>query len=355
MQEARRNLYVGLFVLCGLLIVGALAILFGSGATAFFSGGGYPLNIHFKSAAGVRQDNQVTLGGIEVGRVLDVGFIDPNNLDAGVRVVVQMRKDIVLRNGSRAITTEPALGLSRPPIEIIPGDAGLSALPPNSTIPGEVRGAVESIVPAQIVKTLEKTATQLGEAAENLTPVLQDLHEIMVKRSPTEVDRPGGQQGNLSSAMARFDGTIKHVNDVLGDPETRSRLKETIDNLYAMSEDGKAAVADFRATAEEARGFFADARTAVGKAQGTIEHLDEEVVAIGRDARDTLERGSRLLDTTQEIADGLKRGEGTVGLLLNDAKLYESLVLTAERLGEAAEEIRVLMKEWQEGKVRVAF
>jgi phospholipid/cholesterol/gamma-HCH transport system substrate-binding protein len=354
MEETRRNILVGLFVLAGFVALGTMIVVFRQGATFLLRGERYVLHIQFASAAGIRQGNLVTVGGLEVGRVESVDFIDPQRFDAGVSVTVRLERKYQIPNDSHAFTNEPALGQGRPPIQIVPGTSE-TKFAAGATLPGEVRAAIESIFPKTIVATFEKTATNVGEAAGALTPVLKDLHEIMTKRAPGEVDRLGGLQGNLSSALARFDAALKHVNEVLGDPETQSHLKEAVANLHTVTEDAKAVATDLKAGAQDARQLVSDGRTLIAKATGTVERLDGEIATVGRDARNTLEKGSRLMDSLYEITSTVSRGEGTLGRLVHDAKLYDAMVFTAERLGHAVEEFRLLIQDWQKGKVRVAF
>ena len=362
MAGTRQNLLVGIFVLVGLSALGALIVLFGRGTTGFLGGAGYPLIIEFESATGIRAGNPVTLRGIRVGRVETVSFAAPSGSGEGFRPHVEVRVMIDAEHagqipvGSRAVATEPAFGQGRPPIEILPGPAGLGTLKPGDRIlEGQIRGAMDAMVPESIRFTFERTAAQVGESAAALTPVLRDLHEVLMKRSPGEVDRAGGLQGNLSTAMARFDGSLKHVNDVLGDPEVKSRLKEAIDNFHALSEDGKAAVANLRAGSEEAQQVVREAKELVVQTRGTVERLDGEVTQVCRDARGALEQGSQMLGALNEAAGSIKRGDGTIGRLVRDPKLYEALVLTIERLAQTVEEFRLLIKDWQEGKIRVAL
>ena len=61
---------------------------------------------------------------------------------------------------------------------------------------------------------------------------------------------------------------------------------------------------------------------------------------------------SRAINSLMEKVD---RGEGTLGRLFLDDELYESLVLSFRRLGETVEEFRLLVKDWQKGKIRVGF
>ena len=255
MLEARRNVMIGLFVLFGVGALGALIVLFGVGPTRFLGGRGYPLYIQFAWVSGIQEGNRVTLGGIEIGQVVHVAFFDPDNYGAGVRVTVRIDEQYRIPVGSRAETTESSFGYGRPTVQIIPGPADMGTLEPNSVIPGETRRAVDALLPEGIRSTFDKTATQLGGAAEALTPVLKDLHEILQARRPEEVDRVAGPPGNMASAMTRLDTMLRNWNEVMGDPAVKSQVKETVANFHQMSEDGKVAVANLRETSDQAREF----------------------------------------------------------------------------------------------------
>ena len=355
MQEKRRNLLIGLFVLVGLGVLGTLIVLFGVGPEQFLGGTGYPLYIKFDSASGIQPGNQITLGGIRIGQVDAVHFVDTTRFDAGVQVRATIDNDIKLPDGSRAIGSEPGLGYGRPPIQIIPGPATQPPLAPNAVLPGEMRGAIDSIVPEHVMRTFDKVATRVDEAAEALIPVLRDLHEIMAERSTTEVDRVGGPSGNLYTAVIRLDSSLKHFNDVLGDPAVKSQVREAVANFHQVSVDGKTLAANLRASSEEASEAVREARALISETQGTVKQLGTELSVVCRDASGVFERSSQLLDTLNEVVEPIRRGEGTIGRLVRDTKLYEALVLTAERLAQAVEEFRLLVKDWQQGKIKVGF
>lgn len=353
MKEMQRNLIVGLFVLCGLAALGALVVLFGQGYTLKTPEN--LLTIRFQSANGIRQDTLVTIGGLEVGRVYSVAFVDPNRFDAGVSVKVSIDPRYVIRRGSRAVTSEPGLGMGRPPIEIIPGPPSEPPLAADEPIPGRVATAVESLIPPSVIATLDKTATQLGEAAAALTPVLGDMHEVLQARTPAAVDQPGGPPGNLSSAMARFDASLKHINLVLGDPAVQSNLKTSIDNVHQMTEDGKVLAAQLKDASTEIRGLTTDTKSLVGKMETTVDHADAHMTDISKALVGDLEIASAVLTRFDQMMASANRGEGTLGKFIKDDRLYEAMTLTFRRLAETVEEYKLLAKQWQEGKIRVAF
>lgn len=355
MKETRRNLMVGLFVLVGLFTLGGLIVMFGRGPRMLAGADVYRLHIRFDQASGIRPGTLVTVGGITVGSVEKVSFKNVDRFDQGVSVIAAIESEYRLPKGSRAVTIEPGLAMGRPPIRIIPGLYGEQWLGDGSEISGEIRGAVESLLPPAIVRTFERTATQIGDAAAALTPALEDIHQILQPRKPADVDRPGGPVGNMSSAMARLDGTLKNFNTVLGDPELQSHLKDAIENFHTLSEDGKAAVADMRAAASDARQIATDAKTMISNGNAMIVKLDERIDQVARATLDDLETAGRALDQLSALVQMAARGEGTIGKLFADDRLYESMVLTAKRLGETIDEYRLLAKEWQKGTIRVSL
>jgi len=356
MKQSRQSFWVGLFVLVGLAGLCVLIVLFGQ--TGFWTtrADAYVLDIQFERATGIRRGTIVTVGGIVVGRVDSVGFADPRRLDAGVSVVVAFDDlDLRLHEGTRAKTSEPGLGEGRPPIVIVPGDPDGLTLASGSPIPGEISSAVESLIPKAIVTNFDKTATRIGEAAAALTPVLGDLHGILQTRDAAVVDQPGGPPGNFATAIQRLDAAFKHWNDVLGDPAVKSQLRTSIDNFYAMTEDGKMVVSEMKAAAADARATAAEAKVLIEQTSGAVTRIDGHVERVALALTDDLEMTSNVLTRVYSIVDKIDRGEGTIGHLLADTRLYESLVLSFRRLAETVEEFRLLVKEWQKGKVRVAL
>ncbi len=362
MEERRRNVLVGLFVLVGLGALAALIIMFGSGPTWLMRRDTYPLVVKFEAVSGIKEGTLVTVKGIEIGRVDRVVLVSEPTAGppgaqlvsqaAGVDVILAIKTQHLLPEGSSALTTEPVLGQGRPPIEILPGPMGNPALIAGATIPGKVQRAIDSFFPPGVVGTFESTARNIGDAAGALTPVLEEAKDLLERRSTRSVDQPGGPQGNLSTAIARLDATLKHFNDVLGDENVKSQVRETVANARQMSIDGKQAVADIQAGAKELRGVIADAKQFVTQADTSLKNADGRINEVSRSMTEALDRADRFLDQLNTITAKVANGEGNVGHLFMDNKLYEALQLTAERMAAAMEEFRATMVEWREKGMR---
>jgi ABC-type transporter Mla subunit MlaD len=357
-NETGRNLLVGLFVLCGLGALGTLIVLFGREPTWLLQGRAYTLNIHFDTATGIREGTVVAVGGITVARVTRVDFRDKERFEQGVSVEVAFDRPYAntIRQGTYAQTTEPGLGMGRPPIVLLPpADSSAPVLASGSTIRGDMVPAMDALFPPSVRANFERAATAIGEAAEAFAPVLDDLHEILRKRDVAEVDQPGGPVGNLSSAIARADTLLKHTVDVVGDPNVKDDLRNAITNFKIISEDGKAAVSDFKAFATEVRAAAADARELMASARESLSGINDEVRGVSRGINGAMELVSRFMTQLNQMGERANAGEGSLGKFLTDDRLFESLVVTFRRMAEAMEEFKLLLKDWQKGKIRVSF
>jgi len=356
MKQSPQTFWVGVFVLVGFGALGALIILFGQ--TAFFSrqADAYTLNIKFDRATGIRDGTIVTVGGIQVGRVRDVGFVDPEQFDAGVNVeIVFDQPQYRFHQHTRAQTNAPGLGEGRPPITILPGPSDGAELASGASIPGVISSAVESLIPKEIVNNFDRARQRIEDAAAALTPVLDDLHVILQPRHAVEVDAVGGPPGNLFSAIERLDAGLKHFNEVLGDPGVRSQLRASIDNFHAMTEEGRVMVTEMKLAADDARATADGAKKLIETTSSAVERIDGQVDRVARLMVGDLEIAGQALTRLNTILEKAERGEGTLGRIIADNRLYESMVLTFRRLAETTEEFRKLVKEWQKGEIRVAL
>ncbi|MEP0845415.1 MAG: MCE family protein [Phycisphaerae bacterium] len=355
MNEARRNVLVGLFVLVGLGSLATLIVLFGQHTAFLLRREAYTVEVRFSSAAGIRPGTVATIGGLDVGRVTSVDFVDRNRFDIGVAVVVAFERDIVLRRGARARTTEPGMGMGRPPIVIEPGPTDAEPLAAGAVIYGEMTGMVESLIPPDLVVNFDRMRVKLEEAATALTPVLDDMHELLQRRGTGVVDAAGGPPGNISTAVERLDGALKHVNTVLGDPDVQSQLKRSVENFEKMTDDGRVLAADLRSAVSEAREVVTQAKAIASQAQTTLTNIDESVTRVARGLVADLDAASRLLDRLNLMAEGMAAGQGTIGQLMTDPRLYEAMVVTFQRLSETVGEFKLLVQEWQKGRIKVGF
>lgn len=361
MENSARNIMVGLFVVAGLAALATLIVLFGQGP-GWFRGNTYDLTIQFDSVAGIREGTPVTALGKRIGHVRSVEFADAVDVRSGVRVVAAIDGVYRLPIGSSAETVEAGLlGGGRPPIRIVmpPVTRGtdVAILDPGSSpvIRGRTKTGLDALLPPEIVAEIRGTA---GSARDFLTlaqPVLRDLHEMLKTRSPSEVDQLDGPQGNLSSAMARLDQAVKHFNTVVGDPQQQSEIRRVLAGAAKITDEGQEIAANLNRATEKAVGLVERSDLFVRRATETLDRLDTQGSDLINELREASRSANRVLTELSVAAATLNREDGTAGLFLRDPRLYESATLTLERLTALIDEATLLVKQWQDGEVRVGF
>jgi ABC-type transporter Mla subunit MlaD len=346
--EYGRNVMVGSFMLAGLAALGILLVLFGE-TPAWLGGAEYELTINFSEVEGVSQGMPVFLNGVQVGRVGRLEFDDPQRPALGVRVVALIKDLYFIPRGAKGRVYANVFGLGRGHIEIV--------VPPTETEPldrtlavivGEMGNPFEGLIPEDLMFSLDKSVRQIGTLFQAATPVADDLHELFQIRPITEVDDPLAEArkitANLSTVVQRFDTTLKHFNEVLGKPEVRSAIVQAIENLESMTADGRETFVLLRETAVQVQqdldAIANELHTLVGDANSGINEIRTHLVP-------ALEATSKLADNLNLAARDLAEGKGTAGLLLRDARLYEAMLLSMERITDAVDKLRWLFDKFE--------
>jgi ABC-type transporter Mla subunit MlaD len=354
-SETRRNIAVGTFVLVGIVLLGVLTIWFGEEPDwlkNMTGGGTYPLHITFEQLSDVETGTEVRMAVGPVGRVANVRYRDPMQPGKGIVVVAEIREDIRVPGNAVAIV-QPGSMFARSYILLSYPELAEAPVPTDGKvyIKGEVAGILDNIIPKTMLTALEKATTAIGNLADGLTPVSHDLHELFQRRPVEWVDHPqagmAGLSANLYTVAERLDLVLKNINVVVGDPQTQSRLRDSIENLHQASEDGRAALAQFHEFAKELRGLGDDMRAALIKIETTVDHADENGLKLARKLMEVTDQLSDVLTKLDQAGTSLAQGNGTAALLLNDQRLYEEMVLTFQRLSAAAQDLQSMAQDIQ--------
>ena len=108
------------------------------------------------------------------------------------------------------------------------------------------------------------------------------------------------------------------------------------------------------------KGFATEARKSAGEAGETMKDISRTAAAARRRIDQLAakliqdaEKISALMTTLNRFATKLEAGEGTVGKLVNDPKLYSGLVEATEQMTELLKEFRKLVEAWRHSGVEL--
>lgn len=116
-QKRTVELWVGIFVAGGLLAVAMLAFRVGNLGSADVSNP-YVVTAKFQNIGGLKVKAAVTMAGVRIGRVTNIGF-DPRNYEAIVSMSIDGRYKNIPDDASASILTSGLLGEQY--IGIVPG------------------------------------------------------------------------------------------------------------------------------------------------------------------------------------------------------------------------------------------
>ena len=293
MKETTRNFVIGIVAILGVAGFAFLLLLFGNLTTSLRQK--YDVTVQANQAMGVRLGSQVTLVGVPIGEVKAVTVvIDSEN---PVQIILNIEGSIDI-------------------------PAGVEATVSNSLIGGTAR--LDFSIPVGYT-TGGATLPHDGNAI--VTAKFEGLEERL---SRTLSEKLAGRD----LAMRRLDELGKDAQKWLGDEQ-----------------------------------MLADAKSAVAKANDLIDATASTVMALTKTANSLQGNANALLASVQPVFDQLSKtlaqvelltkqaqdGKGTVGQLMSNPDLYNSLNDSAQRLKSTLGEVELLMKKVRAEGLGVKF
>lgn len=241
--------------------------------------GGDEVVMMMEDGAGLSRGNPVQLNGVQIGMVRSVRLDPPH----GVSVRLKVDNDIRLPADTRAVVRTDVFGTHS--VQLVPGNA-LVALEGGDTIQGMTQEPLMSL------------ATELGGQARGIMASADSL------LSPQAV-------GDLRATAAELPSAARQLNAAFGELSL--------------------AAAALRRTAEELE------RSQSGAATG--ETL-AEVRASARAATETLAVMELSMQSLASVLGKVDRGEGSLGMLVNDTTLYSDLGATLREVRSLTADVR---------------
>lgn len=306
LKEKRPETLVGLFVLIGMLALGALIVQFGS-----FEGNAdtYSVEIEFKDASGILKGSEVRMGGAKIGSVSKTP-----ELTDDLTVVVELSLDNrvkVYRNSEFMVKSISFIGDTM--IEVVPPKVRLAdaVLTDGASVRGSNSGGLAG---------LQSDAESIAKDARKL---MADARKAMLK-----FDDALDEVGTVASQLSE---TLEKVNQgVLGE-ENLGNFQKSLENLEAATQgfkdlgDGlqpsakelRAAIASVKSAADSADATFAVVQTEVKRLEPAIDELPGTL----QEFRKLAVKVGEFVDNTDSTINGLSEGDGLLGTLTSDEEV----------------------------------
>lgn len=304
----------------------------------------------FPSAAGLKEGSGVWYQGVEVGYVSSIAFSkDVNNPKVVVKYRVSSQLVPRIRSSTRA--SIKTLGLL--------GDKYLALITPPGTMSKAPNIVPGHEIPIDQTLNLEALGRGAQDVMDNIIQISRDLNELLnninngggvisrLLKDPEMGQETVNRLSSISKSLDKISATIANgqgfAGKMLADPAYGNRaaqnLSESLEKINAILttiQKGKGGAGAF--VAENGQGEEIVKNLAVA-AQGFAK------VADGLQKKGTLANdlfvneeygkklGANLLSISDSLASILKKvdnGQGTVGALINDKSVYNSLSAVAD-------------------------
>lgn len=315
----RDEILIGAFVLAaiGLIVVGALW-LGGAGFTARDQ----ELTARFQNVGALKPGNQVTLRGVSVGKVEQIGLSADGR---AVEVAFRVRSDVTLPDDP-VVILQPSSLFGEWQAAIVPAAerpdvmADTLDLPPGR-VPGVTMAAFSEISESsrEIAENLqgltsrfqvafnENTARDLARSITNFSRASDELVVLM--------ERQREEFGSFTADLAEAGDAVRGA---------AADLDSVVSRLAAATEEG------------ELEAIFDNAR----RASGAMREVSEDLRGTVRDLDDGIARADSALREVQELLAAVNRGEGSIGLLMQDRVLYENTAAAVAELRALLDDLK---------------
>jgi phospholipid/cholesterol/gamma-HCH transport system substrate-binding protein len=318
---------VGVVVLATAIIAGILVVLFGDLPSLVQAT--YPLKMSFADARGIANGTPVRKNGILVGRVASV-MLDERG---GVSVVADIDAYVPIYKDEQPRIASTLLGDSE--IQLVPG----TIRPPRQRLGKEevLAGAI-SRDPFEVFATLEP---KLGSALESLTQASDSVTKLSANLDKLllgEDDNFAKMVRKTEAALDAFSLAMDNINDVMGDPTARAKLKETINGLPEI-------IADLRTTVKGIGTTVDTADRNLRNLEGLTKPLGERGEGMVAQVDQTIGRLDEVLQQAAMFTKALNESEGTLGKLVRDPQVYNDLAQAATNVKTLTKELRPIVDD----------
>jgi len=225
MKENRTELFVGFFLLIGLLLLGFLVLKFGNFGDRFEET--YSLTVTFDDGGGLLKGTDVRLGGVKIGRLAESPTVNLDNY-GGAIVSLDIYDDFQIPEGAKfSIGTSGLLGDAM--IEIkVPDNRTEKFIAPDSKIKGErITGL------GALASSAESLSNKGQVVLEDVRSALGDIGSAVEKLNQSILREENLQSFN--HAVAELADALDSINNkVLGDDNT-DNLRELLANMKKAS------------------------------------------------------------------------------------------------------------------------
>jgi len=258
----------------------------------------------FSKVEALNTSDPVRINGLQVGKIVELKESDPQM--TGIIVTIQITKDILIPKNSYATINSNPLGSTT--VNIIKGNS----------------------------------SSYLAEGDTLTTVAAVGLLDGLMGTLDPALDKVTGTLTSLDSLVELIGGTF--------DPKTKASMQKLIGNLEASSSSLNALMSAQGAVGKTMQNMSAitanlnNNKDTINRILANVETFSSNMSKL--DVNPTLEKLQKTADMLNTTLAKINSNEGTMGLLMNDKKLYSNLNASANSLNILLQDFRLHPKRY---------
>lgn len=254
----------------------------------------------YDNVEGLSPSTPVTINGLNVGKVLEIGFTDDNSGNLLVKFVVD--NEFQFSKNSEAQLYEAGL-IGGKAIAIVPAFDNAENATKGTFLKGTTKAGLSELVNQRLTPLQEKIETSIVSADSLLTNI-NSVFDAQTK-------------ANLKSSIAKLNSTIssfKTTSSSLNDLVTTNQVKlnSTLSNVEIIS--------------------------------GNLSKLTDSIANAG--LTKTIKNLQSTISNFDKILVSIENGEGSIGKLMKEEGLYDNLEGATKELEELLKDIKLHPKRY---------
>lgn len=307
-----RALKIGIFF----IICSCCAGIYIYKSADFFEGGTKTYYALADDAMGLLRDSNILVAGVVVGKLDKIGLENGK-----AKFTLKISKDLVLYENARIEKVMESM-LGTYVLVLEPGDSSAPALNENDYIKNVKTATGLSGAMEKASEIMEKTDALMEKILERENKEKIDkIIDMLVRTTENTTQSIEGNMKMLSSVLKDMSDVMQKVNSK-SDTEME-KLSKILENTLKVTDR----------IAEISDGKDEKLNQTLDDLRNSLKLIAEELAASRGAMQDVREITSNMNQITEKVANG----EGTVGKLMTDDKLYQDIVKVSDKLSDYAD------------------
>ena len=267
----------------------------------------------YKDVGGLQKANPVRINGLIVGQVRDMFFSGDGDADIVIELVIK-NKITIPENSTAKIISSDILGSKA--VDIILGTSSQLA-ESGDTLQAEIEESIKDEVSRQL-KPIKSKAENLMLSIDTVLTMLNNLF------STTNTENISRSVGYLANTFENLESTTSTLDTIMSGQKTR--LERILSNIESIT-------LTLKSNEDNLNSIF----TNLAAVSDTLAnaHIAE-----------TISNVNRVMSEIGGITEKINKGEGSLGMLVNNDSLYIELEKTTRELNLLIEDIRLNPKKY---------